>query len=104
MAKLLLLLSLVAVAFATPDIRLLTRDGNVNDQEGRVEVMIQGDWGQVCGDSFDVSDAQVVCRELGHDGAGRVETGQHGISAVPIVIGNVDCSGHESSIFECSYR
>ena len=96
-------MSILTVAFAA-DVRLVDSDGNVNNLQGRVEVRLSGNWGQVCGDGFSSVDAGVVCRELGYDGNGGLETGQHGIGKFDIVIGQVSCSGSESSILDCPYR
>ena len=45
------------------DIRLV---GGTLEEEGRVEVCMNEDWGTVCDDSFTTVDAIVVCVQLGY--------------------------------------
>ncbi len=48
---------------ATGDIRLA--GGNIPN-EGRIEICMNNQWGTVCDDGWDATDATVVCRQLGY--------------------------------------
>ena len=77
--------------------------GGTSDSEGRVEVSYKGEWGTVCDDSWDTTDANVVCRSLGFAGAFEaVSSAGFGESTGTIVLDDVNCNGNESSLFECS--
>lgn len=73
---------------------------------GRVEVLHGGAWRTVCGDHWDLTDAQVVCRELecGSALAIRKARGHFGHAHQQIWLGDMQCAGNELSILKCPHR
>ncbi|XP_038061180.1 deleted in malignant brain tumors 1 protein-like isoform X7 [Patiria miniata] len=73
--------------------------------EGRVEVYHEGEWGTVCDDDWDQRDALVVCRMLGfYYGEYALGNALFGQGSGRIMLDNVNCQGHESSIDECQHH
>ena len=73
--------------------------------EGRVEVYHNGVWGTVCDNGWDLSDAEVVCKELGLGPAIDAKSEAfYGQGGGLIWLANVSCTGEEAAIRECSYN
>ncbi|XP_072411945.1 scavenger receptor cysteine-rich domain-containing protein DMBT1-like [Chiloscyllium punctatum] len=77
-------------------------DGGRSNCSGRVEIMCDTRWGSVCGDSWDITDANVVCRQLGC-GFALSARGGHSVPQGNDVIwqNDVKCKGGESSLSDC---
>ncbi|XP_048450055.1 deleted in malignant brain tumors 1 protein-like, partial [Rhincodon typus] len=77
-------------------------DGGSNSCSGRVEIMCNERWGTLCRDSWDITDANVVCRQL-RCGFALSAQGGPAVSRGKGVIwqNDVKCKGSESSLVEC---
>ena len=79
--------------------------------EGYVEVfnITNGQWGGICDNSFNILDAHVICKMLGFNtsivaltnGAADELYGT-APSGSNFVLDNLDCTGSEKSVFDCS--
>ena len=103
--------------------------GGSNQYEGRVEVCINDQWGTVCDDLWDSTDATVVCKQLRHEYTGSRYTciglvsyksfasnvcfctggiaysnAHFGAGSGPIVLDDVQCTSSASKLLECPSR
>uniref|UniRef100_A0A8C4SIV7 Soluble scavenger receptor cysteine-rich domain-containing protein SSC5D n=1 Tax=Erpetoichthys calabaricus TaxID=27687 RepID=A0A8C4SIV7_ERPCA len=72
---------------------------------GRVQIFYDGQWGHVCSYSWDLPDAEVVCRQLG---CGTAVSAPHHIHPENLpddrLLTGVKCHGNETELGECDSR
>ena len=109
------------------DVRLV---GGSNQYEGRVEVCINDQWGTVCDDLWDSTDATVVCKQLGYayteskcticchcrfimnclssvtacSGGSAYSNAFFGTGSGHIFLDDVQCASSSSQLLECPSR
>ncbi|XP_029437095.1 deleted in malignant brain tumors 1 protein-like isoform X2 [Rhinatrema bivittatum] len=70
---------------------------------GRVEVYYNYGWGTVCDDGWSMTNAQVLCRQLGCGGV-HSHLYSFGPGNGSILLDDVYCTGYETNLGRCSHR
>ncbi|PIK38168.1 putative deleted in malignant brain tumors 1 protein-like, partial [Apostichopus japonicus] len=79
--------------------------GGVRDQEGRIEIYLNGQWGTICDDYWGKEDADVACRQLGYPSAeAATSSASYGQGTGQIWLDDVQCGGSEQDILSCANR
>ncbi|XP_064424019.1 deleted in malignant brain tumors 1 protein-like [Latimeria chalumnae] len=99
-----LLIPDICVCFCEVEGRLRLQSGE-HSCEGRVEVFYNGVWGSVCSSGWNMTEASVVCRELGCGSALEYKDNAYfGVGIGPTLLQDVSCTGNESYLLKCSSK
>ncbi|KAL6120115.1 uncharacterized protein ACO6RY_04539 [Pungitius sinensis] len=77
---------------------LVDNNNNINKCYGTVAVQVNDKSHHVCGSSWNMKDAEVVCKELG---CGKVHHSKTVQVNTKGIMDNVQCSGNEASLWHC---
>ncbi|XP_013413161.1 scavenger receptor cysteine-rich type 1 protein M130 [Lingula anatina] len=80
------------------DLRLVNTS---NAYEGSLEIQYGGRWGRVCGYGWDLTSANVACKQLGFTGAHTPISNMSTRGSGRYWIQNLNCQGSEASLSDC---
>ncbi|XP_033754728.1 deleted in malignant brain tumors 1 protein-like [Pecten maximus] len=75
-----------------------------SNSSGRVEVFYDRQWGTICRDSWDDTDAAVVCRILGYSNYINYRNYAFPRGSGMVWMNSIQCSGTETTLYECGYN
>ena len=84
--------------------------GGFYPHEGRIGFQHKNQWGVICEDTWDLRDADVICRQLGFEkGASNLAAGlevvdRDGRRQPTVIMTDIECSGNELTIDECKFN
>ncbi|CAC5424581.1 unnamed protein product [Mytilus coruscus] len=78
--------------------------GGRNENEGRLEINLYGEWGTICDDLFDNIDASVACKQLGYCTGTVLKSQTVADGNGTIWLRNVGCLGSEMKLINCSHE
>ncbi|MEE2786063.1 MAG: DUF4215 domain-containing protein, partial [Myxococcota bacterium] len=81
------------------DVRIV---GSERPTFGRVQIFLEGRWGYICDDGWDISDADVLCRQAGYAGAVRPLSSFGGGDGA-YILSDIECRGDEVRLTDCAY-
>ncbi|KAI5093812.1 scavenger receptor cysteine-rich type 1 protein M130, partial [Silurus meridionalis] len=79
----------------------LRLSGGKGSCSGRLEVYHNATWGSVCDDQWNISNAQVVCRQLGCGSA--LSADRFGLGEGTVWLNRVKCRGDEIHLWDCHH-
>ncbi|EDV19642.1 uncharacterized protein TRIADDRAFT_61895 [Trichoplax adhaerens] len=92
-------IELASVRCSSPKVKL---SGSIHAYEGVIEINVNGAWGTVCNQGFNIAAANVTCRQLHYVGAKRIKTFTVPSSSnLPHLISRVQCTGDEGALAYC---
>ncbi|XP_023029009.2 lysyl oxidase homolog 2 [Leptinotarsa decemlineata] len=79
--------------------------GGRGEFEGNVEILHDGSWGAICDDEWDVTEARIICKQLGYppEKAQPTANSYFGPAKRRFWMDNIYCDGTEEEISQCRF-
>ena len=92
----------ISSVYISVEVRLA---GGNTSRQGRVQIAVNGMWGTICDDNWNLNSATVICHMLGLPQA-HAAPGDSGFGpgTGTIWLDEVECTGNEKSILDCRHQ